>query len=340
MKDSNNIMILKDSSTPVVYKVIATPNSFKMGYNIELTEKFGRDHKLSTHAPSRPLARYPGSKNRLAPWIIEHIPAYHDTYILPYGGMAATLFKKVRSGIEVYNDLDGDAVHLFRTIREDKDALIDAIAMTPWSPEELELASSPTDVPVERARRFFCRLWMAYYPYDLNLCFRRQMKYSRGSSGKSSMVPAAKLFADIDYLFVVAERLRGVILENRTALEILATYDYDRAFFYCDPPYTHDTRSRTTHYSNEMGIEQHRELGKALNNIQGMAIVSGYASPLYKELYEDRGWLRVDKLARTNGHDKIESIWLNRYTAEELERETTEREEEAIENERQLRMFG
>lgn len=314
------------------YKIVIDSDSIKMGYGIGLVEKFGVGHKLADHPPSRPLARYPGSKNRIAPWIIHHIPAHHDTYILPYGGMAATLFKKVRSGLEVYNDLNGDAVHLFRTIREHEDDLIHAIQFTPWSPKELELAVEETDDDVERARRFFCRLWMSHYPYDYSLSFRRQMKYSRGTSGTSSMVPAAKLFADIDYLFVVAARLRGVTLENRTALEVIASYDYDRAFFYCDPPYTHDTRSRTTHYSNEMGVMQHRELGDALNKIHGMAIISGYPSTLYKELYEDRGWLRVDKLARTNGIDKIESLWLNRRTAEELEKESSSED-------LQLRMF-
>ncbi len=50
-------------------------------------------------------------------------------------------------------------------------------------------------------------------------------------------------------------------------------------------------------------------------------IVSGYACPLYTELYEAHGWQRFDKEAQTNsGGKRIESVWISPRTAEALNR--------------------
>ena len=289
--------------------------------DINLTSMFSYENKQAGDAAKRPLGRYPGSKNRLAAWLISYFPGHHDTFILPYGGLAATLFKKVRSGLEVYNDLNDDVVHLFKMIREQEDALIHAIEYTPWSPTSLLEAQEPTDDPVERARRFFCLLWMSWLPFDPKPSFRRQMLYSRGHDGKNSMVGAARLFAQTDYLRVIAERLRGVVIENMDAVELIKMYDYDRALFYCDPPYMHKTRGRKKYYLFELGTEQHRNLASTLNGISGMAIISGYACDLYTTLYEDVGWQRVDRLARTQGRSRVDSIWLNPRVIDELEKE-------------------
>ena len=298
--------------------------------NVDLTAMFSSENKYADDAASRPLGRYPGGKNRLASWIISYFPGHHDTFILPYGGMAATLFKKVRSGFEIYNDLNDDVVHLFETIRNHEDDLIHAIAYTPWSSKSLAEAQEPCEDPVERARRFFCLLWMAWHPFDRNPSFRRQMKYSRGSDGNNSMVAAARLFAQTDYLHVIANRLRGVVIENMDAVQLIKMYDYDRALFYCDPPYVHPTRKRTSHYLFELGTEQHRNLAGVLNDLSGMAIVSGYACDLYATLYEANDWQRVDRLVRTQGCDRIDSLWLSPRVLAELEKERSAAEEETL----------
>lgn len=63
-----------------------------------------------------PVIRYHGAKFRLAPWVLQHFPP-HTCYVESFGGAAGVLMQKPRSYAEVYNDLDGDIVNLFRVLQ-------------------------------------------------------------------------------------------------------------------------------------------------------------------------------------------------------------------------------
>jgi len=132
---------------------------------------------MSDVAPTRPVLRYHGGKWRLASWIISHFPP-HRVYVEPFGGAASVLLRKPRSYAEVYNDMDGEIVNVFRVLRDPARAreLERVLRLTPFAREEFELSYIRDEDPIEQARRTIVRafIWRKYdrpreYP-DLSHC--------------------------------------------------------------------------------------------------------------------------------------------------------------------------
>lgn len=94
----------------------------------------------------------------------------------------------------------------------------------------------------------------------------------------------------------VAERLLGVQIECRPALEVIQRYDTPDTLTYCDPPYVHAARKGKSDYSYEMTDADHRELAATLHACKGYVAISGYDSELYGELYGD--WYRHEAPAK------------------------------------------
>lgn len=261
-------------------------------------------------APKRPALRYYGGKWKLAPWIISHFPP-HKNYVEPCGGAASVLLQKPRSPLETYNDLDGNVVNFFRVLRDQPDELIRKIRLTPWARAEYELSLEPCEDEVERARRYWVSLWMSMQggaPEKTSKTWRRQSHIDlRGNYD----MPVFQL----QTLERVARRFEQVQIDNRSAFDVIERYDNLDTLIYFDPPYVTDTRAQGDRYRLETDNDFHVEAAELLRNAAGYVVVSGYACPLYTELYEAHGWHRVDKEAQTNsGGKRIESLWLSPRT--------------------------
>ena len=122
----------------------------------------------------------------------------------------------------------------------------------------------------------------------------------------------SRWLGSVDGLSEIAQRLQRVQIENAPALEVIQRYDTPETFFYVDPPYVHSARGDSSAYRFEMTDQEHCVLAECLNRINGRAVVSGYRTELYDNLFE--GWYRVDADTRMSNSAKSprqESAWLN-----------------------------
>jgi len=255
---------------------------------------------------------YGGKFSHLA-WLLPLLPEAHH-YCEPFAGSAAILLNRPPSPVETYNDIDGEVVNFFRVLRENKDALVAAIALTPFSREEFYRALSPADKPIsdlERARRFFVRARQARTGLAQTASLGRWANCKNTSrSGMSGVV--SRWLGSVDALPGIADRLLRVQIENRPAIDIITLYDDPGTLFYCDPPYVHSSRGDGKAYAFEMSDDEHRALADVLKRCQGKAAISGYRCELMDELYSD--WHRHDAPAK-NCHSvkapRQESLWTN-----------------------------
>lgn len=265
-------------------------------------------------ARPRALVRYHGGKVALGPWIASLMPP-HSTYVEPYGGGFGVGIQKAPAKNEIYNELDGLMVNLFRVLRDPVQSaeLRRLLELTPYSREEWEACKNPSDDPVESARRVLVRSFQGYGAY---LSMRQHTSFRLGVRGED--VSAAREWRTWpEWIPFFTDRLRGVVIERRPALSVIKQYDSPKTLIYVDPPYVHSTRGteagKLKHaYPFEMTDDDHRELATALHKVKGFVILSGYPSPLYEELFEEQGWKVVSKPTHADGaHDRTECVWLN-----------------------------
>lgn len=218
--------------------------------------------------PRRPILRYHGGKWMLAPWLIARFPP-HRVYVEPFGGGASVLLRKPRSYAEVYNDLDGDVVNVFRVLRDPASAaeLERLLRLTPFAREEFEATgkgetAGPSD-PVERARRTIFRSFAGFAIAATNGDFSTGF---RANSNRSGTTPAHDWANYPDCANAFTARLSGVVIENKDAIAVMARHDSERTLHYLDPPYAHETRNLqrgNASYRHEMSDDDHARLAAA-----------------------------------------------------------------------------
>ncbi len=282
----------------------------------------GSQPKALIPSASRPVLRWHGGKWKLAPWVLAHFPA-HRIYVEPFGGAASVLVRKPRSYAEVYNDLDGEVVNLFRVLRAANAAeeLERVLRLTPFARVEHQSAYEASEDPIERARQLIVLSFMGFGSNGHN---RRRKTGFRSNSNRSGTTPAADWRNYPDCLRAFTDRLQGVVIESRDACEIMAAHDGPETLHYVDPPYMPETRSMGNKYdltyaggmyAHELTTDDHRKLLTFLRGLRGMVVLSGYPCALYDEVLSD--WQRVERKALADGAKaRTEVLWINHTAAD------------------------
>ena len=255
-----------------------------------------------------------GGKFSHLDWLLPLLPDCHH-YCEPFGGSAAVLLNREPAMIETYNDLDGEVVNFFRVLRTEKERLVEAIGLTPFSREEFALACEidPNMESLERARRFYVRARQVRTGLAQTASIGRWANCIDTSRGGMSGV-IRRWLGGVEALPEIAERLLRVQIENRPAAEVITLYDTPQTLFYCDPPYVHDTRGDNSAYGYEMTDEQHGNLAEILNSVQGMVAISNYQSEIMDRLYKPPRWRKIsgkEKVIHSTKGTRTELLWLN-----------------------------
>lgn len=256
-----------------------------------------------------------GGKFSHLDFLLPNLPGDATHFCDVYGGSAAVLINREPAPVETYNDLDSELVNFFAMLRHPAkgERLLKAIALTPFSREELAIACTPEAGldNVERARRFYVRARQTRTGLAQTSSQGRWAQCILTSrSGMAGAV--SRWLGAIEGLPPIIDRLMRVQIDNAPALKVVRRYDTPETLFYLDPPYVHDARRDTHAYFGEMSDAEHTELAQLLHGIRGRAAISGYRSELYDSLYGD--WHRVDAPAK-NCHSvrqlRQESLWMN-----------------------------
>lgn len=282
-----------------------------------------------------PPLKYHGGKHYLAKRIVALMPP-HLVYCEPFCGGCSVLFARdpdrdwykgasdwketaaQRGASEIVNDINGELMNFWRTLQSPESfaEMQRCLDATPFSQPDWELAGEATrfyDInDPQRAYAFFvrCRQSLAGRMKDF-----APLSGMRTRGGRNEQANA--WLNAIDGLPAVHERLKGVVILSRDALDVIRQQDGDKTLFYLDPPYLHETRVARDVYKHEMTKQQHYDLLTTLSDIQGTFLLSGYRSPTYDVVANRCGWHRVDFNLANNaaGGDKkrrmIECVWMN-----------------------------
>jgi DNA adenine methylase len=270
-------------------------------------------------ARGRPVLRYHGGKWLFARVLIGLFPS-HRIYVEPFSGAASVFMQKPRSYGEVLNDKWDVVVNVFQCLRDPvkSEQLKESLRLTPFSRTEFNLAFGhrpkfPGDV--EAARLCILRSFAGFGSASTNGDYATGF---RSNSNRSGTTPAQDWMHYPDSVAGFVERLRGVVIENKDALEVIPQQDGLDTLFYCDPPYVLGTRNvarGNAAYSCDMTDDDHRRFAQVIKAVRGMVVLSGYACPLYDcELFPD--WHRKEFSWRADGARKrVEVIWMNEAVA-------------------------
>lgn len=224
-----------------------------------------------------------GGKRLLRKIIAQIVPKDIKTYIEPFGGAGWVLFYKEKwAELEIYNDLDNRLVNLFNVVKYHPCELARQMCYMLFSRKQFEqclLNHSITDI--QKAAQF---LFIVSHSFGANC--------ETFAVTKSSSIKSAN--GIIERIYEISKRLDKVLIENKSAFNLIKEYDNKNQFFYLDPPYSTGEGYRVCSTKDF----KHKELAQLLKNIKGRFLLSYDDSELIRNLYKD---FQIIEVARQKG---------------------------------------
>ena len=217
-----------------------------------------------------------GGKRQLRDEIISLIPK-HRCYVEAFAGGAWVYWGKEPSKIEVLNDINGDLINLYKTMRDDSEKFYERLWWLLNSRDEYYrllriIKEKPADLSdLERA---------VYYFFIIRNAFGG--KFGSGYAFSRRRPPRQAL--KHEFLLALSERLSNTYIENLSYERLIKNYDYEDSFIYCDPPFTGSDGSKD--YQFVMNESGHQLLHDKLAGIKGKFLLSYDDTPFVRKLYK------------------------------------------------------
>jgi DNA adenine methylase len=245
----------------------------------------------------RPPLTYYGGKQRLVKFILPKIPP-HTLYVEPFLGGGAIFWNKEPSKGEVLNDVNGEIINFYQ-VAKTKFKLLNAEIQNTLHSRMLHRKA----YLIHEFPELFSDIKRAWAVWVLcNMGFSGIMSGSFGydvNEGKNRTQ-----FKKRSFIKQLADRLEGVCIEQRDALDVIVSRDRPTTFFYCDPPYYNSNMGHYGGYTEQ----DFENLLKLLSTIKGKFLLSSYPSELLAHYTMKHTWhtTSVTKTISVNkgGHGK------------------------------------
>ncbi len=232
-----------------------------------------------------------GGKKQLRKEIVKRFPQNIDRYVEVFGGAAWVLFyAEKHANEEIYNDINGELVNLFRMVKYHPNAVAEELKFTLNARETFE------QYKINKGMTEIQRAAMFYY------LIRTSYGANTQQYGKSSR----NAYSFINDIEGIQKRLLKVIIENKNFSELIEQYDKETTLFYCDPPYYKSEKR----YIKDIvfGKQEHILLYETLCNIKGKFVLSYNDDDFIKELYKEFDIQEVERksnLSNCNGKTQV-----------------------------------
>ena len=215
------------------------------------------------------------------------------------------LLGKPESKFEVYNDIDGELVNLFRVIKNRPAELMLELGLLPLNSRSefnqwLHFHNGGNDpaihlgtqemildgtLPKEWAEEMKATLRRRanYREVRQEAAFLMRVRNSYSSSGRSFACQPFNIRSLFDMIWEMSFRLANVIIEQQSFEVLIPHYDRVDSFFYGDPPY-YDSEYV---YEAEFDWDHHVLLKETLAQCKGKWLISQVDCPEIRYLFKD-----------------------------------------------------
>lgn len=223
-----------------------------------------------------------GGKKALREKIKKEFPekGTYKCYVEVFGGAGWILFSSLKHAeTEIYNDVNGDLVNLFRCVKYHPEEVQRELDLVLTSREQFYDAKGQMGMrgltDIQRAARFFT-----------------MVKESYGTDLRSFGTVFRNMNKAKEYLTAVSERLGRVVIENMDFEKIIRSKDREDTLFYLDPPYY----GTEQYYSAKFVEEDHIRLKETLRDVRGRFVLSYNDSEYIRELYREYDITEVERI--------------------------------------------